>query len=100
MQRMPLHACPSGELPSKDLEMFPSEREIQVPDPKVCGWTIDDEGSLSIDWMRTPPVLPIFIQTKKLKKTDQTKDHFLPKKQTKYRPIFEKKQTNLYKWLS
>ena len=31
------------------------QREIQVPDPKVCGWTIDDEGSLSIDCMRTPP---------------------------------------------
>lgn len=38
------------------------ERQPVVPDPKSSGWTTDQEGNLTIEWMRGPPAPEAVLQ--------------------------------------
>jgi len=33
-----------------------------VPSPKECGWTIDEDGQLIIEWMRTPSAPDVILE--------------------------------------
>ena len=38
------------------------EGQANIPDPKNCGWTSDDGGNLSIEWMRGSPAPDAVLQ--------------------------------------